>query len=315
MTFNKIIFSANLLKDDSLEQASIALEQKGFTIEYIPFGVNINTYLAQIQDLTNTIFIGTTQNECFACKELSLPFALAVWNHKQTPKHLHADFYFRQPFDILNLLTSIADPYKNMKWLSLAMEMQFIAQAGLTYSKNVFDLERFSRLRDMSAEIMSEYTELPIEKVHTLFCNETGYQTPKLDTRSVIFNDDKILLVKELDGRWSLPGGWVDVNQSICDNLKKEALEEAGLHVVPTRLVALHDRNRHNIPLYAYGIIKVFMICEVIDGHFVSNIETSESRYFALDELPPLSVGKNTKEQIELCFAAYKDPNWVPIID
>ncbi len=266
--------------------------------------------------LIHTLFIGTNQTEAVICKQYGISFGLVLWQHSiPVRQYLKADFYFRQPYDILNLLSCIKNPYKNKKWLTTAMEMQSIAQAGLAYSKDVFDRERFTRLSEMAAEIMSEYTDLPKEKVQTLFCNETGYQTPKLDTRSVIFKDNKILLVKELDGRWSLPGGWVDINQSICDNLQKEAQEEAGLNVVPTRLIAIHDRNRHNTPLYAYGIIKIFMLCEIISGHFTANIETSESRYFGLNELPPLSVGKNTKEQIELCFAAYKNPDWIPVIE
>lgn len=95
------------------------------------------------------------------------------------------------------------------RWLEWAKELQFIAQAGLTYSRDPFDIERFERIREISAEIMSHQSDLPIEKVKELFCNETGFQTPKLDTRAAIFNDGKILLVKEKAGVWSMPGGWV----------------------------------------------------------------------------------------------------------
>ena len=116
------------------------------------------------------------------------------------------------------------------RWLEWAKELQFIAQAGLTYSRDPFDIERFERIREISAEIMSYQSDLPIEKVKELFCNETGFQTPKLDTRAAIFNDGKILLVKEKAGVWSMPGGWVDVNQSIKTNTEKEVKEEAGLY-------------------------------------------------------------------------------------
>ena len=95
------------------------------------------------------------------------------------------------------------------QWLEWAKELQFIAQGGLTYSKDVFDIERFERIREIAAEMLSLQSEIPIEKVKNLFCNETGFQTPKLDTRAAIFKDDKILLVKEKNGTWSLPGGWV----------------------------------------------------------------------------------------------------------
>lgn len=104
------------------------------------------------------------------------------------------------------------------QWLEWAKELQFIAQGGLTYSKDVFDIERFERIREIAAEMLSLQSEIPIEKVKNLFCNETGFQTPKLDTRAAIFKDDKILLVKEKNGTWSLPGGWVDINQSIKTN-------------------------------------------------------------------------------------------------
>ena len=117
------------------------------------------------------------------------------------------------------------------RWLEWAKELQFIAQAGLTYSRDPFDIERFERIREISAEIMSHQSDLPIEKVKELFCNETGFQTPKLDTRAAIFKNGKILLVKEKAGVWSMPGGWVDVNQSIKTNTEKEVKEEAGIDI------------------------------------------------------------------------------------
>lgn len=307
--YTKLIFSPQLNGDKQLLEVILQLRQKNISVEF----ADISTLNETDRD-KQTLLIGTNEDESLSAQKSNLDFALATWLCNSF-RHIKAAYYFRQPYDILNLLTSIEQPYKNMKWLTTAIEMQFIAQAGLAYTKDRFDHERFTRLSEMAAEIMAEYTDLPKEKVQNLFCGETGYQTPKIDTRSVIFKDDKILLVKEIDGRWSMPGGWVDVNQSICDNVIKEAREEAGLNVVPTRLVAIHDRNRHNTPLYAYGIAKIFMLCEVVDGHFSPNIETSESAYFSLDNLPNLSVGKNTKEQIHLCFAAYKDKNWVPVID
>ena len=112
------------------------------------------------------------------------------------------------------------------KWLQWAIELQSLAQAGLTYGKDVYDKERYERIREISAEMLSYKTDISIEKVKDLFCNEHGYQTPKLDTRAAIFSDEKILLVKEKNGKWSLPGGWVDVNLSIKENTVKEVKEE-----------------------------------------------------------------------------------------
>lgn len=200
------------------------------------------------------------------------------------------------------------------KWLDIAVELQFIAQAGLTYSKDYFDLERFERIREIAAEMMSLKSGLSMEKVKDLFCNETGFQTPKLDTRAAVFKDGKILLVKEKNGTWSLPGGWVDVNQSVKSNTIKEVKEEAGLDVVAVKLIAVQDRNLHNLPLYAYGICKIFMLCEAVGGAFRENIETVESGYFGLDELPLLAEEKNNRDQVEMCFRALADETWqVPV--
>lgn len=200
-------------------------------------------------------------------------------------------------------------------WLDWAIELQFIAQAGLTYSKDAFDLERFERIREISAEIMSMKSGWDIEKVKDVFCNETGFQTPKLDTRAAIFKDDKILLVKENNGTWSMPGGWVDVNESIKSNTIKEVKEESGYNAVPIKLIAVQDRNKHNPPQYAYGISKVFVHCEIIDGDFTPNIETLERDFFAIGSLPKLAEEKNTKEQIELCYEAHKSENWEVVFD
>ena len=196
------------------------------------------------------------------------------------------------------------------KWLELIIEIQSLAQNGLAYTNNVYDKERFERLRDISAEMLSMKSDLSLEKVKDLFCNEKGYQTPKLDTRAVIFKDDKILLVKENNGTWSLPGGWVDVLESVASNTVKEAKEETGLDVVPKRIIAIQDRNKHNKQIYAYGICKIFVLCEVIGGKFEKNIETIETNYFSLDELPLLAEAKTNKEQIEMCFKAVNDESW-----
>ncbi len=204
---------------------------------------------------------------------------------------------------------------KNECLLNLAVELQSLAQAGLTYGKDVYDKERYERIREISAEIVSDMSDLPLEKVKDLFCNETGYQTPKIDTRAAIFEDDKILLVHENDGRWSLPGGWVDVNVSVGENVIKEVKEESGLDVVTEKVIAVQDRAKHNLPLYAYGVCKIFVQCAVTGGHFEKNIETTEYKYFSLDELPELATEKNTEEQIKMCFEAYLCEDWTTQIE
>lgn len=202
------------------------------------------------------------------------------------------------------------------RWLSWAKRLQSIAQAGLTYSKDKYDIERFDQIRELSVEILNEYTEMNNEKIKNLFCNETGYQTPKIDIRGAIFKEDKILLVKEsIDGCWAMPGGWAEFNLSIKENIVKEAKEEAGVNVIPKQLIAVLDRSKHSELACPYGIYKIFVLCELIDGAFVKNIETEASDFFPFTELPELSLGRNTKEQIKMCFKANEDKNFFTIFD
>ena len=201
------------------------------------------------------------------------------------------------------------------RWTDWARELQALAQAGLEYSPDPYDRERFQRIREIAAEMVAHRTDIPLEKVKGLFCNETGYQTPKLDTRAAIFQGDAILLVQERDGRWALPGGWVDEDQSVASNTVKEVREEAGLEVAIDRVIALQDRNKHNLPPFAFGICKVFFLCTVLGGSFVPNIETTASGYFPLDKLPPLCRDKCTEDQVRLCFRAKDDPNWKTLVE
>lgn len=197
------------------------------------------------------------------------------------------------------------------KWLKWAIEIQSLAQSGLAYTQNKYDIERYERLREISAEILSEKTSLNLDKVKNLFCNEKGYQTPKLDTRAAIFKGNKILLVHENNGTWALPGGWCDVLESVKSNTEKEVKEETGLDAKAVKIISIQDRNKHNKPVYAYGVCKVFVLCDILGGEFIENIETTGIQYFSLDNLPSnLAEEKSNKEQIEMCFNAYYDKNW-----
>ncbi len=201
---------------------------------------------------------------------------------------------------------------KIAKW---AAELQSLAQAGLFYGRDDFDRERYQRVREISAEMMVERTGLPLEKVSGLFCGDMGYQTPKVDTRAAIFQNGRILLVRERNGTWSLPGGWCDYNLSPADNVVKEVREEAGLDASVKMLIAVQDRQKHNLPQYAYGVVKIFYLCESLGGDFVPNMETSESGYFPENGLPPLAVEKCSEEQVGMCFRAYQAEVWTAQFD
>lgn len=204
----------------------------------------------------------------------------------------------------------------NDKWIEYAIRIQSIAQAGLQYGKDIYDKERYEELRNIAAEMIAAKTDISLEKVRDLFCNETGYQTPKVDTRGAVFVDGKILLVHENNGTWSLPGGWCDVDQSVASNTEKEVLEETGLTVQSKKLIAVQDWRKHNVQNYAYGVVKIFMLCEYESGEFHKNIETTETGFFDRESIPEnLAVEKTTKEQILMCFDSYEQKDTPTLFD
>lgn len=202
------------------------------------------------------------------------------------------------------------------KWLEWAARLQSIAQAGLTFGQNQYDLDRYQQIRTLAVEILHEYTGISNEKIRDLFASETGYQTPKVDIRASVFKDNKILMVREkIDGAWSLPGGWADVNSSVSESAARECLEEAGARVKPKRIIVIHQADRHYDFPYPYTVYKIFVECEFIENNFLDNTETLEAGFFPIDSLPPLSTERNTRDQIEMCFEAKKHKLFETVFD
>jgi ADP-ribose pyrophosphatase YjhB (NUDIX family) len=202
------------------------------------------------------------------------------------------------------------------KWLAYAQRIQSIAQAGLTYAQNDYDLERYQELRDMSVSMMADLSGAEIQLITTLFASETGYQTPKVDIRGIVFQDGKILMVREkIDGHWSLPGGWADVGYSPAEVVVKEVQEEAGLIVKPVRLLAVWDKKCHPHPPSPYYTYKLFILCEAVSGNIQAGMETHEVGFFGRNELPPLSVERNTASQIATMFEFLDHPEKAVMLD
>ena len=202
--------------------------------------------------------------------------------------------------------------------VEISHSLQAIAACGKQYAKNQFDIEHFDSVNKLAAELLTlAVDDMPLESAVKLFEDNEGYQTPKIDTRAAIFNEkDEILLVRDYDGKWALPGGWCDYDQSIASNTVKEAYEEAGLNVKPVRLAAAYSHRRRNNPNSFFSVMRFFMLCEVVSGGFVENSETSESKYFSVDALPEdLNYHKATPEQIMYCLECWKDPSRMPEID
>jgi ADP-ribose pyrophosphatase YjhB (NUDIX family) len=191
------------------------------------------------------------------------------------------------------------------KWLVWAREIQATAQTGLAYAKDVYDRQRYERLQQLAAVIMAESAGIDTQVVEGLFAQQSGYATPKVDVRGAVFKNEQILLVQERGdaGRWTLPGGWADVNQSPRECVIAEVREEAGLEVRPVKLAAVYDRAKHaHQPPYAFHIYKMFFICEILGGVPAPGIETDGVGFFDCDKLPELSISRVLDYQIGRMF-------------
>ena len=196
------------------------------------------------------------------------------------------------------------------KWLTWAKKLQAIAQNGLTYSKDPFDIERFEEVRELAAEILEDHTDADLPYIRDLFVEEVGHATPKIDVRGVVFRDDTILLVRErLDGRWTLPGGWVDINESPSESVVREVYEESGYQTKALKLLACYDRSKHPHPPHPSHIYKLFFYCELVGGRPSASIETDGVDFFEQHALPELSTSRVTSSQIDRLFEYLRQPD------
>lgn len=197
------------------------------------------------------------------------------------------------------------------KWLEWARELQAVAQVGITFSHNPYDTERYEQMRDLAARIMSEHTGVGRESIGAVFQREQGYMTPKVDVRGAVFRGNEVLLTQELidGGRWTLPGGWADVNTTPSDNAIREVREEAGLIVRTTKLAIVCDRDKAgHTPPFPFHIYKLFFLCEVVGETEKKQGETGEARYFPVDALPELSESRVLAWQVRRLYEHTQDP-------
>lgn len=195
-------------------------------------------------------------------------------------------------------------------WLEWVQRLQAVAQSGLAYCTNVYDIERYHQISNIAAEIVAYYSDTDLSVVHDLFASQSGYATPKIDCRGVIFQDEKLLLVRELaDGGWTLPGGWVDVGEPLSKAVEREVREESGYLVKASRLLAVYDRNQHGHPPYLFHSYKIFVQCEVVGKTEADPTETEKSTFYAEDDFPPLSLLRTTPEEISRMFTLFRQPD------
>lgn len=198
-------------------------------------------------------------------------------------------------------------------WLVWSRQLQGIAQSGLHFTRDPYDRERYGQIRALASEIMSHHSGTPADMIEALFSAETGYATPKVEVRGAVFDaEGRLLLVREVmdSHRWTLPGGWADINITPAENIVKEVREESGYHVRAAKIAAVWDRNRQGHPPSAFSCVKLAFICELIGGEATTSIETSGTGWFAQDEIPDdLSITRALPRQIARLFEHYRDPS------
>ena len=204
------------------------------------------------------------------------------------------------------------------RWYEWATQIQASVQGALAYSENEFEIERCRKLEALAHEILSTYSDTDFAKVQRFFETDTGYATPKVDVRGVVFNDDGfILMVREkVDGKWSLPGGWADLGDSPAEAVVREIREEAGYIARATKLLGIIDRNKSARMPRAFYIYKVFMRCEIVERlSDFDNAETDDVGFFSFDDLPDLSTARNTNEQMQAISKFWHQPDLDPLFN
>ena len=192
-----------------------------------------------------------------------------------------------------------------------------LAEIGLQYCDISFDRERYEEIREITLEILEKMTDVPVEEIVPVIEEKNGYRTPKVDVRAVVFNEkDQILLIQEkVDGKWAMPGGWTDISYSPGEVAVKECMEEAGLKVKATRLLAIMDKQKQGMPPAFEYVYKIYLLCEKLDDNISTGSETDDVAWFDEDKLPELSQPRNTEAQIAMMYEYYRGKRTEPYFD
>lgn len=202
------------------------------------------------------------------------------------------------------------------RWLDWARAIQAIAQTGNHYAENEYQRERYKQLADIAAEIVSTYSKLEYPQIVQAFREQIGYATPRVDVRGAVFQEGKLLLVRErYDSGWTMPGGWADVGDLPSHAVEREVLEEAGFTVKARRVIGVYDANRSG-PLEIFHAFKIVFLCELISGEAQTSLETSEVSFFGNETVPDeLSPERTRRRHIQDAFYALEHPNCPTVFD
>ena len=205
--------------------------------------------------------------------------------------------------------------HQTSKWMDWAREIFSLSQSGLTYSGNPYDIERYKRLQEITAEIIAEQSNITKESALESFSMQAGYITPKVDVRGAVIRDGKILLIQErADDKWAMPGGWADLGNPPASVAEREVWEESGFRVKAEKVVAVIDANRVE-PFEFYHAYKLIFLCKLLDGEPRTSHETLAVDFFDPDHLPPLSSYRTSEAMLQEVFAHVANPNRPTLFD
>jgi ADP-ribose pyrophosphatase YjhB (NUDIX family) len=193
--------------------------------------------------------------------------------------------------------------------IELLRRVQAIAQNGLAFTSDPYDRERYEQLQRLVAAAFTSELAVPPAAAARFWEGEVGYATPKVEVRGAVFTEDRVLLVRERsDGRWTLPGGWVDVNDAPSEAVAREIHEESGFRARAVKLAALIDRRRHPHPPHVHHIYKLIFLCELLGGEAACSHETDAAAFYPVTALPELSLGRILPQQIALLYRHHLQP-------
>lgn len=197
------------------------------------------------------------------------------------------------------------------KTLTHARRLLALAQTGLHFTQEEYDRERYRELIDIATQLLAQESKRPPDELRATWFVEDGYATPKIDVRGAIFRGDEVLMVRErIDGKWTLPGGWADVNDSPAYAVEKEIQQESGFTARAVKLAAVYDRNKHEHPPYLFHAWKFFFLCEITGGEMRMSYETTDVAFVPVHSLPELSTGRATAAQIRRMYEHAQHPEW-----
>lgn len=179
--------------------------------------------------------------------------------------------------------------------------LQALARTGLHFCRDEYDRQRYEAIERIASELLAARAGADPAELRAEWSREGGYVTPKVEVRGAVFRpgDGKVLLVREtMDGLWTLPGGWVEVNDSPSGAIRKEVEQESGFRVRVVKLAALYDRNAHGHTPSLHHSWKAFFLCAIEGGEARGSYETDGVEFFDPDDLPRMSLGRCTPQQI-----------------